>query len=109
VVIDPSQLLLHNGLFTSGVLNTMGVVVVNEMFCTALQPAASVTSTEYEPAHKPLILGVLAEFDHWVLYAGVPPLIVRLMFPSQTPEQLMSFFVKVITGPLTELIEYTLV
>jgi hypothetical protein len=45
-----------------------------------------------------------AALDQTVVYAGLPPAILKVILPSQTPAHVMSFWVAVTIGPFIELI-----
>ena len=48
----------------------------------AIQPFASVTTTEYNPGNRKLIVGVVAPLLHKYEYAGVAPLAITSISPE---------------------------
>ena len=69
--------------------NVAGSLMVTEE--VAVHPFASVTVSVYDPAHRLLMVAVVAPLLQAYVYGAVPTLTVVFADPSQEPAQLASF------------------
>jgi hypothetical protein len=57
---------------------------------------ASLTVTVYVPKHKPVGPGIVWVFDHWYVYAGVPPPGVTVAVPLHEPKQVAGLLAEIV-------------